>query len=56
MGVEVEFLEEVPAGDPLQRPCTVLGKKTNLQGLPFSKVSPYLGDRVTEEVSYQKPS
>ena len=50
MGVKVEFLEKVPSGDPSERPCTILGKKTNLQSVPFEKVSSYLGSKVTEEV------
>ena len=50
MGVQVEFLEQVCAGDPSQRPCIILGKKTNLQSLPYSSVLEYLGDKVTEEV------
>lgn len=51
MSVTVDFLEQVAAGDPLQRPCTILGKKGNVQSLSFDKVSPYLGDKVTEEVA-----
>lgn len=51
MGVEVEFLIEVPPGDPANRPCTILGKKKNLQCVLYSQVFPYLGDRVTEEVA-----
>lgn len=52
MGFEVEFKVEVPSGDPSQRPCTILGKKTNLQAVSYDKVSPYFGDKVTEEVYY----
>lgn len=47
---EVVFVEKVSPGDPAVRPCTILGKKGNLQSLPFGEVSPYLGDKVTEEV------
>lgn len=50
MSVKVEFVEKVSAGDPSVRPCTILGKKGNLQPLPFAEVSPYLGNKVTEEV------
>ncbi len=27
--VNVQFLINVPAGDPLERPCTIIGKKRN---------------------------
>jgi hypothetical protein len=50
MSVKVEFVEKVSSGDPAVRPCTILGKKNNLQSLPFGEVSPYLGDKVTNEV------
>ena len=47
----VKFLEVVPAGDPLNRPCTILGKKTNLKLVDYDKVQPYFGDKVNKEVT-----
>ena len=46
----MQFLPSVPQGDPLERPCTLLGKKANLEAVPFSSVSGYLGSRVSSEV------
>lgn len=51
MSTTLEFVAQVGASDPSQRPCTILGKKGNVQPLPFAKVSPYLGDKVTKEVA-----
>ena len=51
--VKIEFLSRVRAGDPLERPCTILGSNTNLKCVSFDKVSPYLGDRVTAKVSHR---
>ena len=48
--VSLEFVKNVKPGDPNTRPVTILGKKDDLEGLHFSRVSPYLGGRVTEEV------
>ena len=53
MVVKIEFLSRVRAGDPLERPCTILGSNTNLKCVSFDKVSPYLGDRVTAKVSHR---
>lgn len=50
MGVQIEFKVAVPPGDPSERPVTFLGKRVNLEAVPYDKVSPYLGDKVTEEV------
>ena len=50
MGVQIEFKVNVAAGDPSTRPVTILGKKGNLESVPFVQVAPYLGDKVTEEV------
>ena len=50
MSTIVQFLEEVPPGDPEKRPCTVLGKKKNLKIVDYVTVSPYFGDKVTKEV------
>ncbi len=50
MVVKIEFLVEVPPADPSTRPCSILGKKENLKLVPFAKLTPYLGTKVTEEV------
>ncbi len=51
--VNVQFLINVPAGDPLERPCTIIGKKRNLKTVSFPKLSPYLGERTSSKVSVQ---
>lgn len=48
--VDIEFCKVVPSGDPLERPITIVGKKTNLSKVPFASVLPYLGNKVNEEV------
>ena len=53
MVVKIEFQVNVPAGDSAVRPVTILGKKRNLESVSFAQVSPYLGDKVTKEVTLQ---
>ncbi len=36
----------------MNRPCTILGKKANLESVGYEKVAPFLGNRVTKEVSW----
>jgi hypothetical protein len=48
--VDIEFCKVVPSGDPLERPVTIVGKKTNLSKVPFASVLPYFGKKVNEEV------
>ena len=50
MSVKVEFLADIFPGDPSERPCTILGKKTNLISVTYAKVLPYFGDKVAEKV------
>ena len=50
--VDIEFCKVVPSGDPLARPVTIIGKKTNLSKVPFASVLPYLGNKVNEEVYF----
>ena len=50
--VDIEFCKVVPSGDPLERPITIIGKKTNLSKVPFASVLPYFGNKVSEEVSF----
>lgn len=52
MSTTVKFLVNVPSGDPMNRPCTILGKKANLESVGYEKVAPFLGNRVTKEVSW----
>ena len=49
--VDIEFYKVVPSGDPLERPITIIGKKTNLSKVPFASVLPYFGNKVNEDVS-----
>ena len=46
----IKFCTSVPEGDPENRPCTIVGKRPNLDKLPFTDVAPFLGNRVSEEV------
>ena len=48
--VSLAFVEKVSPGDPKNRPVTILGKKGELESISFSRVSPYLGGKVSEEV------
>ena len=48
---EIRFYTTVPAGDPAERPCTIVGKKSNLSVVSFASVAPYLGNKITEDVS-----
>ena len=46
----IKFCTSVPGGDPESRPCTIVGKRPNLDKVPFTDVAPFLGNRVSEEV------
>ena len=50
MSTVVKFLEKVAAGSPHTRPCTVLGKRINLEKVNYDTVAPYFGDKVNKEV------
>lgn len=48
---EIVYSSSVSSSDPSERPVTILGKKANLSKLQFSDVSPFLGSKVSHEVS-----
>jgi hypothetical protein len=52
MGVAVKFAAGASAGDPMERPVTIIGQVKNLQKINFDAVRAKLEPRVTEEVLY----
>ncbi len=46
----IKFCTSVPGGDPESRPCTIVGKRPNLNKVPFTDVEPFFGNRVSDKV------
>ena len=50
MGVDINYVRDVPVGDPETQPCRIIGKLANLQQISYSQISACLGDKVDEQV------